>query len=126
MIHALRADGTTTDNPDKQKRDAADYFLKRWAMLVGLGLPPLGYPKQSPEQERVRGVDTREIEISADDEAVIELVNKLDAYPKRIVKAYFMQQLPMRKIAMMEGLSPSGVKWRLDHVRWKVAQRLGL
>lgn len=126
MIHALRADGTTTDSPEKQKRAAADYFLKRWALLVRLGMPPLGYPKQSPEQERVKGIDTREIEISPEDEAVIELVSKLDVYPKRIVKAYWMQQLPIRKIAMIEGLSPSGVQWRLDHVRWKVAQRLGL
>lgn len=126
MIHAKRADGTTTQDTQKQKRDAADYLLKRWAMLVRKGLPPLGYPKQSPEQERIRGIDVRNVEMDELDRKVYETVNALSDKPKRIAKEYWLYGRSLQEIAWSEKLSKSGVKWRVDAVKEKIARECGL
>ena len=95
-------------------------------MLVRKGLPPLGYPKQSPEQERVRGVDVRDVEMDALDEKVYHTVNGLSNKPKRIAKEYWLYGLSMQEIAWAEKLSKSGVKWRIDAVKDKIARECNL
>lgn len=90
------------------------------------GLPPLGYPKQSPEQERIRGIDTRTLDMERQDEIVYQTVNNLSDKPKRIAKEYWLYGKSMQEIAWSENLSKSGVKWRIDAVKDKVARELGL
>jgi DNA-directed RNA polymerase specialized sigma24 family protein len=95
-------------------------------MLVRKGLPPLGYPKQSPEQERVRGIDTREVQTTWVDELVFNTVNSLHPKVKRIVNQYWLYDHSMAQIAIKEGLSKSGVKWRIDAVKEKIARECDL
>jgi len=90
--------------------------------LVRKGLPVRGYPKQSPEQERIRGKDTRELELDDTDKSVYEVVNGLSRNPKRIVREYWLFGKSMQEIAWAEKLSKSGVKWRIDAVKDKVAR----
>lgn len=126
MIHALRVDGTTTQDLKKQKQDRAEFLIKRWAILTRLGLPDLGYPHQSPEQERVRGLDVRNVEMDKLDEKVMCVMKNFSPKPRRIAKEYWLYGKSMQEIAWAEKLSKSGVKWRLDSVKDKVVRECGL
>lgn len=47
----------TYENTRDEKRRRANGLMKRWAYFTLEGADDLGYPHQSPEQERVRGID---------------------------------------------------------------------
>lgn len=121
-IHAIRSDGTSTQDIKKQRRDRANDLLNRWGWLVRDGLPDLGYPHQSPEQERIRGIDTRNVEADQVDEQVFKTVNELKTTARHVAFDYWARRHTYEQIARQERLSVSGVKWRLDAIREKVAR----
>lgn len=110
----------------KDKRGRAEYWLNRWAFLVRLDLPDLGYPHLSPEQEKIRGIDTRDIEMTEYDEEVKAIVDSMGDKQRRMTRMRWVYRDPVAVIANKEGLSIDGVRWRLDAIREYVARHAGL
>jgi hypothetical protein len=72
----------------KSKRRRANALLVRWALITREGIPDLGYKHNSPEQERVPGIDCCKItqeKVLPEDEAVIALVKKMHPKTRELV-----------------------------------------
>ena len=70
--------------------------MKRWAYFTMDGADDLGYPHQSPEQERVRGIDCMRVvneEKTPEDIITMGIIESLDKQKQELARLIWRKQM---------------------------------
>lgn len=94
---------STYENMRKEKRRRANGLMKRWAYFTLEGADDLGYPHQSPEQERVKGIDCMRVanEKKTPEDILTEgVIESLDKQRQELARLCWRKQCSYSEIAV--------------------------
>lgn len=102
--------------------------MRRWAVYTLDGADDLGYPHQSPEQERIAGrscMDITEQKKMPEDIQTKEVVESLSKDIQAIARLYWRVRLTQTEIASRQaGMTRQKVKTRIKFIKQEVADRV--
>jgi hypothetical protein len=108
----------------RSKRRRANALLVRWALITQDGIPDLGYKHNSPEQERVPGIDCCKItqeKVLPEDEAVIALVKKMRPKTRELVYEKWRYRAEDKALMRLFSFTEKQLESRINAIKDHIA-----
>lgn len=108
---------------DNSRLARANFLLTRWGFLIRRGLPNLGYPSRSPEQQLLPSYGGDYIEL-AEDSLTAQIINHMTLPMRNIARLHWSNGLKQSEIARRENLKRGKVRARILFIKQAVADQV--